>query len=357
MGNAVDYISWRGDLSFEDAPINEVDIFIFSQIVAANYTGIIEKTDVGITLKEAAERYFETHSENRKSLGVLQSGFVLPVLKAMSVSERYKNLLLKRYINKIKTAKSEQFCGLSIECPGRFLCIVFQGTDDTLIGWKEDFRLASSSEIAAHKDAVKYLSKAVTASNAPKIYVCGHSKGGNLSLFSAVNSDKDIRDRITTAVSFDGPGFRDEFFSSENYREMRNRLVTVISDYSTIGLLLKLAGRRVIVKSDIKGPMAHDGFYWEVMGPKFIKTKTLSPSSRKFEHVLDDILLNMDEKTRLSFTEELFDILLSSGAKTITELTQLSLKDKTELLKKLSSNPQLSAFIRLTIASIFNLEP
>ncbi len=216
MGNALDYISWRGDLSFDQSPVNEVDIFIFAQIIAANYKGIIGNDNVGINLKEAVDAYFETHSEDSKSLGMLQSIGVLPSLKAMASSVRYKNLILKRYLSKVKTSKSDQFCGLSVECPGNFLCVVFQGTDDTIIGWKEDFELASARNVASHDDAVKYLNKAISSSDAPKVFVCGHSKGGHLSLYSAVNCDKENRDRITTAISFDGPGFRDDFFENEN---------------------------------------------------------------------------------------------------------------------------------------------
>lgn len=354
MENALDYISWRGDLKFALAPVNEVDIFLFAQIIAADYTDILKKETDALLLKELASGYFENHTEDRKNLGLLQSGSVLPALKKMASSVRYKNLLIHRYVYKIRTSLTEQFCALTVEDPGNFICIVFQGTDDSIIGWKEDFELASRDIVPSHLDAVKYLNSAVKSSDAPKVYICGHSKGGNLSLYSAVTADPGVRSRITTAVSFDGPGFRDEFFENETYHEMEKRLVTVLSNYSTVGLLLRLAGRRVIVRSNAKGPMAHDGFCWEVMGPKFLKTTKLSHSSLKFERVLDDILLNMDEEARLSFTDEVFSRLLSTGAKTITDLTNLSFKEKTELLREIGQSPKLSAFLKQALSSFFN---
>ncbi len=354
MGNAVDYINWRGDLSFDAAPVNELDVFIFSQIIAPDFRGLIEKDGSSVTLKEVADKYFESHSEEKKNLGLLQSEFVLPSLKAMSKSVRYKDLLLSRYVHKIKTATSEQFCGLSIECPGNFLSVIFQGTDDTIIGWKEDFELAARETVASHLDAVRYLNKAVRRSDAEKVFVSGHSKGGNLAIYSAVNADKDVRDRITTAISFDGPGFRDTFFDSENYIEMKKRLVTVLSDYSFVGLMLKLAGRRVIVKSSVSGPMAHDGFNWEAMGTKFVKTPRLSHRSQKFDRVIDDLLTNYNEKDRLKLTDEIFSILLSTGAVTVTDLTELHLKDKAALFQKLSQNPVVGSFIKLLFNSILN---
>lgn len=354
MGNALDYISWRGDLTFDRAPVNEIDIFLFAQIIAPDYTDIFNNTIDSLTLKDLSGRYFKEHTGERNNLGLLQSKSVLPSLKMMASSARYKNLLISRYVNKTKTSMTEQFCAFTVEAPGDFICIVFQGTDDTIIGWKEDFELASRDIVPSHLDAVNYLNGVVKNSDAPKVYICGHSKGGNLSLYSAVNADPDVRARITTAVSFDGPGFRDEFFESNNYPEMEKRLVTVLSNYSTVGLLLRLAGRRVIVRSDMKGPMAHDGFYWEVMGPKFLKTTKLSHRSMKFDRVLDDILLNMDEKARLEFTDELFSYLLSTGATTITELTTLGFKETTELIMDIGQSPKLSAFLKQALSSFFN---
>ena len=349
MGNAYDYVQWRSDLTFEQSPLNEVDIFLFSQISIPDFSGIIAKDEASVTLEKAMHRYFETHNANVRNLGVLQSDIVLPILKMMSKSARYKNLQLSRYITRVRKDKAEQFCGITIENPGKFVCIAFQGTDDTIIGWKEDFTLAAKATVVAHLDAVKYVKKALSTSDAPRVYICGHSKGGNLSLYSAVNSEAEIRSRITMAFSFDGPGFRAEFFENEAYEEVKNRLVTIVSCNSTVGMMLKRAGRLAIVKTDTTGPLAHDTFKWDVMGPKFVKTTKLSKASEKFDKLIDDILENMDEKTRTGFIEELFDTLLSTGAVTLTDLQDLSLIDKADLLIKVTKDKQVYAFIKNVI--------
>lgn len=349
MGNAYDYVQWRSDLTFEQSPLNEVDIFLFTQISVPDFSGIIAKDETAVTLEKAVQRYFETHNTHVHNLGVLQSDIVLPVLKLMSKSARYKNLQLSRYITRVRRDKAEQFCGITIENPGKFVCIAFQGTDDTIIGWKEDFSLAAKAVVASHLDAVKYVKKALGTSDAPKVYICGHSKGGNLSLYSAVNSEADIRNRITMAFSFDGPGFRSEFFENKAYAEMKDRLVTVISCNSTVGLMLKRAGKIAIVKTDTTGPLAHDTFKWDVMGPKFVKTTKLSKGSEKFDKVMDDILENMDEKTRIDFIDELFDTLLSTGAVTLTDLQDMTLIDKADLLIRVTKDKQVYAFIKNVI--------
>ena len=353
MGNAYDYVQWRSDLTFEQSPLNEVDIFLFTQISVPDFSGIIAKDETAVTLEKAVQRYFETHNTHVHNLGVLQSDIVLPVLKIMSKSARYKNLQLSRYITRIRREKAEQFCGITIENPGKFVCIAFQGTDDTIIGWKEDFSLAAKAVVASHLDAVKYVKKVLETSDAPKVYICGHSKGGNLALYSAVNCAPEIRDRITLALNFDGPGFRSEFFENDAYDEIKGRLVTIVSCNSTIGLILKRAGKLAIAKTGIAGPAAHDAFNWNVMGPKFVKTTRLSKPSERFDKLIDDVLENMDEKTRMAFIDELFDILLSTGAVTLTDLQDMPFNEKANLIIRVTQDKQVSAFIRNVVECMF----
>lgn len=352
-GNAYDYVLWRGDLSFDQSPLNEVDIFLFSQISIPDFSGIIDRNESTVTLEKAMQNYFEMHTDDVRNLGVLQSDVVLPALKAMSKSMRYKNLRLSRYVKRIRRDKAEQFCGITVEDPGKFVCIAFQGTDDTIIGWKEDFTLAAKEAVAAHLDAVKYVNNAIGGSDAPKVYICGHSKGGNLALYSAVNCAPEIRDRITLALNFDGPGFRSEFFENDAYDEIKGRLVTIVSCNSTIGLILKRAGKLAIAKTGIAGPAAHDAFNWNVMGPKFVKTTRLSKPSERFDKLIDDVLENMDEKTRMAFIDELFDILLSTGAVTLTDLQDMPFNEKANLLIRVTQDKQVSAFIRNVVECMF----
>ena len=53
MGNIMDYISWRGDLSFEQAQFNEVDNLILACFSYVNLDGISAVTkQKGIGLKK-----------------------------------------------------------------------------------------------------------------------------------------------------------------------------------------------------------------------------------------------------------------------------------------------------------------
>ena len=41
MANLMDYLDWRGDLTFEQAPFNEVDNLILAQLVYVEFEGIV----------------------------------------------------------------------------------------------------------------------------------------------------------------------------------------------------------------------------------------------------------------------------------------------------------------------------
>ena len=65
MANALDYVDWRGDLSFDTVPVNEIDKYIFTCIGKPDYTGIIPADDRTVTVNEAVGSYFATHEPRR----------------------------------------------------------------------------------------------------------------------------------------------------------------------------------------------------------------------------------------------------------------------------------------------------
>ncbi|MEI3499052.1 MAG: Mbeg1-like protein [Bacilli bacterium] len=57
--------------------------------------------------------------------------------------------------------------------------ISFKGTDSSLIGWLENFRLAYEYPTYTQKLAIDYLKNNISFLD-QDVYVVGHSKGGNL---------------------------------------------------------------------------------------------------------------------------------------------------------------------------------
>lgn len=64
MSNMLDYLEWRGDLSFSQSPFNEVDNLIMSMLSYIHFEGVVsEDFTQPITLKEAADQLFSNKSE------------------------------------------------------------------------------------------------------------------------------------------------------------------------------------------------------------------------------------------------------------------------------------------------------
>ena len=349
MTNTMDFLTWRGDLDFGTVPPCEVDCFIFSQLSTPDYTGIVG--DLPVTLADASAAYFATHSESKSNLGVLQSSGVLPMLNFLATCPRYCGVTLSNYVNIVRTEASEQFSAVTLTLPGGDSVVSFRGTDDTIIGWKEDCNLAIMAEVSAQREAAKYLAGAVAGCKGG-VSVVGHSKGGNLAVYAASRLPAEQRSRLLSVYSFDGPGFRAPFLQSEGYLSIADRVTTIMPQHSLVGTLMQFAGNRVIVRSDISGPYCHDGFHWEVSGPAFVRADMLSSFSRTYHEALCKVIDESDPETLRAFVDDLFRILLASGAGTITEFCRLKPQELLGIMRSLRHEKQVSSFTAELLESL-----
>jgi len=349
--NPLEYVRWRGDLTFEQSEINAVDVFLCTQLASPDYTKILPKGVHNVTIDKAAKQYFNEHVGKKKT-GILQSNYLLPTFQAMSKSERFKNAVLCEYENILSLKDEEQFSAVTIKLIDDLLVVSYRGTDDTLVGWKEDCYLAASDEVPAQRDAVEYLER-VASRHSGTIVTVGHSKGGNLAIYAAAKASKEIRDRILYAFSFDGPGFRDEFLASEGYQDIKDRTYTILSQNAIVGMLLKPAGERVVVHTDTEGPMAHDGFNWYVQGPRFQEEKSLSRFSKATERVINKTLAKLTDAEKKEFVDDLFEALESTGAVTLTELVEnMNISQAFAAMKMLRKSKPVRDFVSAVKKSI-----
>ena len=346
-GNAYDYVKWRSDLSLEADPINEVDIFLLSQFATPDFGGIVSGNVFEITLEEACDKYFLTHSTDKSNIGLLQSDYLLPTLRIASKSNRYRGLGLCGYVNRVREETAEQFSAV-ITCVNHDLIVVtFMGTDDTLTGWKEDFHLGVMERVPSQKDAAEYLAWAAEVYPTARIAVCGHSKGGNLALYSAVTASEEIRDRIEFVYNLDGPGLRKEFLDSEGYRSIRGKLRTIVSEQTTIGTLMNMNVPLTIVQTDAVGMVAHDAFTWKIVGNKFIKTEKLSKDSILFGYTINKLMESLPDEELVAASDALFEILFSTGARTLTEMKNTDVRKMLHALSQMKKQKEISRFAAL----------
>lgn len=343
MADVLDYIDWRGDLSFDAAPVNEIDKYIFACIGKPDYTGIVPADTQTVSIKTAVDGYFEAHPDTGDKLGLIASAKTLPALKKLAVSGRYDDVRLSGFINKILVEKTEQFSAMVVNADG-INYVSFRGTDDTIVAWKENCELAVYESVPAQRDALSYLIWAAENYDGPLV-VCGHSKGGNLAVYSSCKAPEEIQTRIVEVYSYDGPGFADDFFETAGYKRMQDRITTVVPYKDVVGMLFKHAGRLDVISAETAGVVGHDGYTWDVTRDRFIHADDLSDFSKVFRTAISETLEGMDTENRAELVEEIFDVLTSTGAFMLSDFTEQNLRQSLEMANQFRKAPELRSFI------------
>lgn len=347
MSNLFDYLEWRGDLSFGSSTLCPVDALILAMLPYIRLEGILPASPNGepVRLFDAAAAYLKAppaetviNENHLKLLNILQS------------SPRYAPLRLFAAQKEVNAESGMQFAALSVLLPGQNLLVAFEGTDDTLIGWQENFRMSYECPVPAQLRAVAYLRAVAAAHPLRRIYVTGHSKGGNLAMYAAAYCGPEYRYRIRAVYNNDGPGFCDGTLSSVEYAEMRNRIHTYLPQSSIVGVLLEHDDNYKIVKSTNPGLLQHDPYSWQIKGADFEYAAERTAFGRETEAILDRFVNELSPGRKRQFGEALFSILGSTEQETVSGITGNKLQS---VRRMLSSYGELAPEVRSILSDTF----
>ena len=350
MASLFDYIDWRGDLSFSEAGLCEVDNLLLSLLSYIDFEGIVPSDMRGeaVSLSDAARKYLRKHRGETPYLGKIVPPEIVSLMAKASKCKRFSEVGLVGYVNYISDEDQTQFSGVMFVLGNGRAYVAFRGTDDTLVGWKENFNMSFMHPVPAQLSAVKYLEAACEAFDGD-VYVGGHSKGGNLAVFSAVKCSPDLRDRIISVFNNDGPGFDKEFIGGEDYAAVRPKIRTIVPHSSVVGMLLEHEENYEVIKSNTSGLLQHNGFSWEILGGQFIHLDTVTEESRLVDTTLKAWLDEMTPEQREEFVDSLFATLSDTNVKTLTELST----EKIKLVKAWGTLDAKARSIILKCISIF----
>ena len=348
MTTIFDYVDWRGDLTFAQSELNEVDALILSMISYVDFDEIIGKDgdDEGLTLIGVARKYVRQHKGKPQKLGLILPPEVISIMVKAAKSRRFGELLVHSYVNHVDAESETQFSAVTFSCGKDMHFVAYRGTDDTLVGWKEDFNMCFMHPVPSQIKALSYL-ETIAEKCEGTIFTGGHSKGGNLAVYASVSASDATKERIVTVFNNDGPGFTREFVESESYTEMLPKIHTVVPQSSVVGMLLEHEGEYEVIKSAQRGILQHNAFFWEVLGNRFVHLNTVTSESMMIDRTLKKWLSEMSSEERETFVDSLFETIAASGATTLTELNS----DKIKLVKAWNNLPPESrALVRKCIA-------
>lgn len=341
--NVFDYITWRGDLTFGASPFNEVDNLIFAMLTFIDYHGIAPETLLGTPVKLSdCLRDFDERNPHGEDFGPIIPSQTNDLFRQAARSTRFSDVYVTYFKNEISEEEQVQFSAVTFILPDNSLFIAFRGTDDTLIGWREDFNLSFTCPVPAQEMAAAYLAD-IASVYSGGIRLGGHSKGGNLSVYAAAFCPEHVRSRIINTYSNDGPGFLPEIIESDGYRAISDKVVTLVPQSSVVGMLLEHDGEYHVIESTIKnGIFQHDPFSWSIVGPSFVHLKQLSKQGELHNRVIRSWLAKLSADDRRRFTETFFGILESSGAKTVSDLADGGLEGFMALLRSIGKTDKQS---------------
>lgn len=318
--NIVKYASIYGDKDFKELPFNEVDSLILSQLSYLNYKGLVGEyghNDPAVTLKSISKSpqyddifkgYFY-EDDNRE------------LIKNMVNSKRFGDLKLNCYAAVYNEEKDAQFSAVTYIMGDKSVYIAFRGTDTTILGWKEDIKLAYKRPTRAQELAVSYMND-VAESFAGPFITGGHSKGGNLAVYAAMKCAPIIRERITAIYNNDGPGFRPEIVNSEAMNEIRGRIHKYIPKESIVGIIMNDGEPYDVIDSWGVGTLQHNTYTWKIEEASLVRVSGMREAKITQDAAINEWINTLSEKEIDVLVDVLYEVLTAADAKSLFDLVE-----------------------------------
>lgn len=314
------YLREKGDVPFSEKPLGEVDALVLCQFSYLKFDGLVPSVDqMGdvTSLKELImhpnreglfldERYEEANRE---------------LFQRMAESRRFGGLRLCAYVNLVEKDWETQFSAITILLEGERPFVAFRGTDETLIAWKEDFNMTFQSPIPAQLCALKYLGE-IAAELEDSFFLGGHSKGGNLAVYAAMNCDAAIRGRIRRIYNMDGPGFWPEVREESAYDEIAERIVKILPRSSFIGMMFEQENSYKVTESNNIGLLQHDPFSWVVRDGKFVEAEDVSSGRKFIDETVNQWILTFNGDQIREFIRVAFSVLEAPQKEDLIQISE-----------------------------------
>ncbi len=319
MGTILDYLKEYGDYTLEEKPFSDVDSLVLSQFAYLKFDGMAPSPGEDkpmVTMYDLAnhESYDHLYADERYR----EDNTAL--FLGMYRSRRFSGMKIGNYVNRIELERETQFSAVTYCLSNGIYYVAFRGTDENIVGWKEDLNLAFSEPVPGQLMSVEYLER--TAQSIPgEFYVGGHSKGGNLAVYSSMNCDPKVRQRIRGIYDHDGPGFRPEVKQMGAYAEIEPEIHKTIPRSSLVGMLLYSDGTYQVVESKTVGVAQHNPYTWLTDGDHFHIVEEIRAGRKFMDEALNEWILSLNQEQMHTFADTLYQIVLASETDNLIDFT------------------------------------
>lgn len=317
MANIIDYLQWRGDLPLAQYDFHEVDGVVLARLSYLPFYDIVPADfSAAVPLAQAAEALLRQPDLEQR---VLQQADVA-LLRAVAGSRRFQGVKLSGYVDQSDAQTQTQFAAVTFRLTGDRYFAAFRGTDNTLVGWKEDFNMSFTYPVPAQETALGYVLALTRQVPVGKLLLGGHSKGGNLAVYAAAFCGQKVQDRIEGIYNFDGPGFDRQLLQQPSFRRIGGKIHTYVPQSSVVGMLLEHDEAYSIIQSNQTFLLQHDVYSWEVLRDQLVTLDSVTNSSRLVNGTLKELVVEMEPAQRERFIDTVYQVLTQTNVQTPREL-------------------------------------
>jgi len=320
MSTIFDYLDHVSYDSIYDRPFNELDVLALTELTYLPFDRIVpqgDTTNIEVRLSDATDLVDRTTD-------FIVTDQHLQIVDSLATSKRFKNIKLLNYVDEYDPDVQKQFAAMTYRLTMDVYLVVFRGTDDTLIGWKEDFHMTYMDHIPAQRRAASYLQHVMKEFPKGRFMVAGHSKGGNLAAYACSYLPDQLSEQVDAIFCYDAPGLNKSIIKTEGYQRIAHLIHRFVPQGSIVGMMLEVPEPATIVKSRAFGGFAqHDAFTWMVEKDGFVTLDQTSPDSQQMDQTLKQWVQEVPDSQLKKFFDTFFGLFLDAGITSINDLMNL----------------------------------
>jgi pimeloyl-ACP methyl ester carboxylesterase len=322
MPTIFDYLKANQYDSFYDKDFTVLDALALTELAYLPFEDLVPaeiSVQNYISLQHLAEQFEEKFQGKYPPLGMVNA-HRLKLLSYLSSFKRYKHIRALGFANDVSLDSQKQFAAITYQIRPKEYLVVFRGTDDSIIGWKEDFHLTYMKEIPAQLAARDYLKEVLDKLDG-KVWLAGHSKGGNLATYAACHVETSIQDRVQKVYSFDAPGLHSSIRNSDNFKAIEGKILSIIPENSIVGMMLETPETDLVVKSKTFGLLQHLMVSWEIEGDQFKVVPKVTEDSIQVDQTLKSWTASLSEEELRDFFDLFFGLFIEAGIYRFGDIT------------------------------------
>ena len=344
MDTILDYIRWRGDITFSVDGLREADALVLCMLSYYDIKPMWADQEGPIRLRDC-RKLLDAGPVPVLLVG-RDKGYQEIFAQAVA-SRRFGELLISDYVDTVRDEPPLQFAALCFHDESGISFLAYRGTDDSLAGWEEDFMIGFT-RTEAQELALRYADAHLLTGR--RWYMGGHSKGGNLALYVASSLQQPVLDRLERIFILDGPGLCGEVMDTSGVERIDSRCTRIIPYFSVIGKLFEpqITDSR-IVRSNASGMAQHSLATWGIDHGALDQCAENDPRSRWINATVGEWIDDIPQEERVVFVRELFDSLAANGARTLDELDEAGVGGFENILRSLYTSSEIT---RRTISNL-----